>query len=148
MESRTPAREGQRANRRAGAAVAILSSIALGCTTFAMPRGIEGTYRDSPTRGGVVFAGDIITIAGGRYAHDGFSDEVGGECAPDAVPPCEPYVGDYEVRGNRITFLRSRLNPPERIVVRAWGSTYMLTPEQYAIYRWLPVLPDYALRKQ
>lgn len=125
--------------------VIALALISEACVASSAPPGYEGTYIESPTNGGIVFSGDVVTLKSGHYEHSGFTDNL--PCREPAIAPCQPYSDVYSIEGNRTSFVNSRLVPPERFIVEDHGDYYLLKESEYRACRFFRRLPPFSLRR-
>ena len=108
--------------------------------------GVYGTYVPVAIDGSAhFFEGDIITVTKDGYRHVHFSDEI--EPWSDS-PPFQEYGGEAIYDGNKIHFVESWLDPPERFFVQIHERTFLLTPTEYERYVSIGELPDYSLQKR
>lgn len=109
--------------RRSAAAGALFLLLLAGCAS------IDGTY----TPGCLSHAGNSITLNGGRFVWDKFTDQVLVNDAGEKVDmyPEYPLRGRYSVEGDTVHFESYTGEPlPVMHLQRESGKTYLLTDKQ------------------
>lgn len=104
-----------------------------------------GTYKPIATHGQAHFwEGDVVTLSPDGYVHSRFTDESGPWIDE---PPFKQYSGETVIEGNRVSFVESWLDPPERYFVQVGGDAFLLTPKEFRQFEVDGKLPAYPLKK-
>lgn len=107
---------------------------------------VYGTYTPVSTSGRTHYwEGDVVTLSPEGYRHSRFTDELGPWLEE---PPYQEYGGEVIFDGNRLVFVESWLEPPERYFVEASKGAFLLTPKDYRSFEESGKLPDDAMKKR
>lgn len=132
---------------RFSSVISVVALTSLGCVSSGPPiSNAFGTYMPTATKGPAHFwEGDVVTLSPDGYLHSRFTDELGPWLDE---PPFKQYSGEVFIEGNRVDFVESWLDPPERYIVQVDGQVFLLTPKEYRRFEVDGALPAYPLKKR